>query len=222
MDNNGNQNLEGSFFKISLAQTVSNGNPLCWANWKGSSIWEPCWLVFGWPIQPHLLGWCHLWRRVWQTNKQTNKQTFTHIYIYIRIYAICVYYCEFKKSIDVLIEPATNTPSLAMLCFCSTFFHIYKAMDLTPHVGSFPSPPPLHQGQVSPFIHTPWFGSARFKKPKHPWYVAFFFTCNHSIQLSAISFLDYCKHEIELMWGPYKHVRKLEKQLLFVYAYICI
>ena len=153
-----------------------------------------------------------------QTNKQTNKQTFTHIYIY----AICVYYCKFKKYIDILIEPATNTPSLAMLCFCSTFFHIYKAMDLTPHVGSFPSPPPLHQGQVSPFIHTPWFGSARFKKPKHPWYVAFFFTCNHSIQLSAISFLDYCKHEIELMWGPYKHVRKLEKQLLFVYAYICI
>ena len=86
-----------------------------------------------------------------QTNKQTNKQTFTYIYM-LYVYIIA----NFKKIyIDILIEPATNTPSLAMLCFCSTFFHIYKAMDLTPHVGSFPFPPPLHQGQVSPFIHTP-------------------------------------------------------------------
>lgn len=91
MDNNGNQNLEGSFFKISIAQTVSNGNPLCWANWKGSSIWEPCWLVFGWPIQPHLLGWCHPWRRVWQANKQTN------IYIYIYICYMCILLQILKK-----------------------------------------------------------------------------------------------------------------------------
>ena len=98
MDNNGNQNLEGPFFKISIAQTVSKWQPPMLGQLKRlkhlGALLAGFWMTYSatpFGVMPSVKE--SLASK--QTNKQTNKQTFTHIYIYI--YAICVYYCKFKK-----------------------------------------------------------------------------------------------------------------------------
>ena len=82
MDNNGNQNLEGSFFKISIAQTVSKWQPPMFGQLKRlkrlGALLAGLWMTYSatpFGVMPSV--------KESLASKQTNKQTFTHVYIYM-------------------------------------------------------------------------------------------------------------------------------------------